>query len=133
MNRTIAVEKVSFFSDHRGVVVEPLAADEFVSQRNAHLVITAPGCLRGNHYHKTGTEVALVLGPAFVRYKDGEKLIDQRIAVGEAYRFTFPPGVPHAMLNDSDRPMVILSFNSEPHDPDHPDVVREVLIETTGV
>ena len=129
MNRSVKVEKISFFTDHRGLVVEPLDAEEFPAQRNAHLVITSPGCLRGNHYHKTGTEVALVLGPAFVRYREGEEVIDQTIADGEAYRFTFPPGVPHAMLNNSDRPMVILSFNTEPHDRDHPDVVRAVLIE----
>ena len=130
MNRTIRVEKVAYFTDHRGMVVEPLGPDEFASQRNSHLVITSPRCLRGNHYHRAGTEVALVLGPALVRYKDGEHVIDREIAQGESYRFTFPPGVPHAMLNSSDHPMVILSFNTEPHDPDHPDVVREVLIET---
>ena len=126
-----SVEKVTFHTDHRGLVVEPLGPDEFATQRNAHLVITAPGCLRGNHYHRNGTEVALVLGPAFVRFKVGEKLVDYDIANGEAYRFTFPPGVPHTMLNKSDQPMLILSFNTEPHDPANPDVVREVLIEPT--
>ena len=132
MTHKIIVEKVCFPTDHRGLVVEPLAPDEFATQRNAHLVITVPGGLRGNHYHKHGTEVALVLGPAFVRYRDGQEVVNCDIAQGEAYRFRFPPGVAHAMHNPSDQPMLILSFNTEPHDPNRPDVVREVLIEPSN-
>ncbi len=95
----------------------------------AHLVLTGPGAVRGNHYHRRGTEVALVLGPALVRVRDTDGLRDHEVAAGQAVRFTFPPGVPHAMLNTGSQPLIILSFNTEAHDPAHPDVVREVLIE----
>lgn len=128
MNNLFSVVRVSYSTDARGLVLEPLRADEFPAQRNAHLVLTAPGCVRGNHFHERGTEVSVVLGPALVRVRDGEETRDFDLLKGEAFRFTFPPGVPHAMKNTGDAPMVIISFNTEVHDPGRPDVVREVLI-----
>jgi UDP-2-acetamido-2,6-beta-L-arabino-hexul-4-ose reductase len=129
VNARATVEPLNFPTDARGLVVEPLRPDEFAAQRNAHLVLTVPGGIRGNHYHKTGSEVCLVLGPALIRVRDADGLLEYPLDVGEAARFTFPPGVPHAILNTGTEPLVILSFNTEAHDPDHPDVVREVLIE----
>ncbi len=129
-NTRATVEPLSFPTDARGLVLEPLRADEFAAQRNAHLVVTVPGAIRGNHYHRVGAEVCVVLGPSLVRVRDADGLRDHSIADGQAVRFTFPPGVPHAMLNTGDAPSIILSFNTESHDPARPDVVREVLIET---
>ncbi len=120
---------MTFPADARGLVIEPLHAGEFPSQKNAHLVLTIPGAIRGNHYHLHGTEIAVVLGPALVRIRDAEGLRDYDLVSGQAYRFTFPAGVPHAMLNTGSTPMVIISFNTEVHDPARPDVVRDVLIE----
>lgn len=128
VNARATVEPVSFPTDARGLVIEPLGPDEISAQRNAHLVLTGPGHVRGNHYHRSGTEVAVVLGPALVRLRDADGTRDVTVEPGRAVRFTFPPGVPHAMLNTGDSPLVILSFNTEPHDPARPDVVREVLI-----
>jgi UDP-2-acetamido-2,6-beta-L-arabino-hexul-4-ose reductase len=123
------VEPLDISTDARGLVVEPMGPDGYAAQRNAHLVLTGPGHLRGNHYHRHGTEVALVLGPALVRLRDADGLRDYPIEPGQAVRFTLPPGVPHAMLNTGEAPMIILSFNTEAHDPAAPDVVREVLID----
>lgn len=124
----VTVEPVRHPSDPRGYVVEPLRPDEFPAQRNAHLVWTAPGCVRGNHYHLRGTEIALVIGPALVRYRDGEAIVDRPVAAGEAVRFTFPPGLGHAMKATGEGPMLVVAFNTEVHDPARPDVVRDVLI-----
>jgi UDP-2-acetamido-2,6-beta-L-arabino-hexul-4-ose reductase len=126
----VTVETIDYPKDARGLVLEPLGPAEIPAQRNAHLVLTVPGAIRGNHYHRAGTEVAVVLGPALVRYRDVTGLQDCEIAPGQAVRLRFPPGVPHAMLNIGTSPMVIFSFNTQPHDPARPDVVREVLIET---
>jgi dTDP-4-dehydrorhamnose 3,5-epimerase-like enzyme len=128
-NARATVEPITFPTDARGLVLEPLRAEEFPAQKNAHLVLSVPGAVRGNHYHKVGAEVCVVLGPALVRVRDADGLRDYEIADGQAYRFTFPPGVPHAMLNTGDKPQAIISFNTEVHDPARPDVVREVLIE----
>ena len=123
------VEPMTFPTDARGLVIEPLHAEDFASQKNSHLVLTVPGGIRGNHYHRLGTEVCVVLGPALVRVRDADGLRDYDLTEGQAYRFTFPAGVPHAMLNTGTLPMVIMSFNTEVHDPSRPDVVRDVLIE----
>jgi UDP-2-acetamido-2,6-beta-L-arabino-hexul-4-ose reductase len=127
-NARATAEPLTFPTDARGLVLEPLGPEALPSQRNAHLVLTGPGHVRGNHYHRRGTEVAVVLGPALVRLRDADGLRSYPVETGRAVRFTFPPGVPHAMLNTGDAPMVILSFNTDAHDPASPDVVREVLI-----
>ena len=124
------VEPLTFPTDARGLVIEPLHNGEIPGFRNAHLALTGPGCIRGNHYHPRGAEVAVVLGPALVRVKDADGLADYPVEANQATRFRFPPGVPHAMLNTGTAPLVIISFNTEVHDPADPDVVREVLIET---
>ena len=132
MNCRSTVEPIPFLTDARGLVLEPLRPDEFAGQRNAHLVVTAPGCVRGNHYHERGTEVMAIFGPALVRVAEGDDVRDYEIAEGEAYRFTFPPGVAHALKNTGTTPQIAISFNTEAHDRARPDVVRVVLIEPAG-
>jgi dTDP-4-dehydrorhamnose 3,5-epimerase-like enzyme len=129
MNDRPTVEPIAFPTDARGLVLEPLRPNEFAAQRNAHLVVTLPGCIRGNHYHRLGTEVTAVLGPALVRVVEEGVVRDYEVAEGRAYRFTFPPGVAHAIQNTGATPQVAISFNTVAHDPSQPDVVREMLIE----
>ncbi len=114
--------------DARGVVLEPLGPDAIPAQRNVHLVLTEPGCIRGNHYHPLGTEVAVVLGPALVRLREEGEVRDLHIAEGQACRLTIPPGVAHAFQNTGTRPTVLVAFNTVALDRSNPDVVRDVLI-----
>jgi mannose-6-phosphate isomerase-like protein (cupin superfamily) len=58
---------------------------------------------------------------------DGE-LQDVLVPAGQVWRFTFPPGVPHAFRNEGTEPTMLAAFNTEEHDPDRPDAVREVLL-----
>jgi UDP-2-acetamido-2,6-beta-L-arabino-hexul-4-ose reductase len=97
-------------------------------QGNCHLTLTEPGCIRGNHFHRRGSEVTVVIGPALARYRDGEGVVDQVVAPGQVMRFEIPPGVGHAFQNTGDGPMILLGFNTKPHDPADPDVVADVLI-----
>jgi dTDP-4-dehydrorhamnose 3,5-epimerase-like enzyme len=129
MGPTIKIEPLAPWTDPRGLVLEPLGPDELPIQRNAHLTLTEPGCIRGNHYHERGSEVTVVLGPALARYRDGDEVRDFLVPEGQAYRFSIPPGVAHAFRNTGAAPMVLIGFNTEPHDPARPDVVRDVLIE----
>jgi dTDP-4-dehydrorhamnose 3,5-epimerase-like enzyme len=129
MEQRITIEPVSYPSDHCGLVLEPIGPGALPEQRNVHLVLTQPGHIRGNHYHRRGKEICVVLGPALVRYRDGGETRDLHIAGGQAYRLSIPPGVPHAIQNTGPGPMTIIAFNSVVHDPSEPDVVREVLIE----
>lgn len=129
MSARITIEAISYLTDARGLVLEPLGPEDLPQQRNAHLTLTAPGCIRGNHYHERGSEVTVVLGPALARYRDGDEVRDLQILEGEAYRFHIPPGVAHAFRNTGTTPLVLIGFNTQAHDPARPDVVRDVLIE----
>jgi quercetin dioxygenase-like cupin family protein len=128
MGQRITVEALSFPTDARGLVLEPIGPEALPLQRNVHLTLTEPGCVRGNHYHERGTEVTIVLGPALARYRDGGEVQDLHVPEGVAYRFTIPPGVAHAFRNTGTGPMVLIGFNTVVHDPDRSDVVRDVLI-----
>ena len=114
--------------DGRGMVFEPLDAAELAAQRNVHVVITEPGHVRGNHYHRLTTEILAVLGPALVRVRAEDALKDFRVAAGEIRRFVIPPGMPHAIRHDGSNAGVLVSFTTRPHDPLNPDTYREVLL-----
>jgi UDP-2-acetamido-2,6-beta-L-arabino-hexul-4-ose reductase len=130
MSQRVTIEPVVGVADARGLVVEPFGPDILPLQRNVHLVLTEPGHVRGNHYHVRGKEITLALGPALFRYRDGPEVRDVVIPAGQSYRITIPPGIAHAIQNTGTGPSILLGFNTEPHDPARPDVVRDVLIET---
>lgn len=125
----VVIERLKRASDQRGYVYEPLRDGEFASQHNVHVVITEPGAVRGNHFHVTGTEISAVSGPARVRIKEGTELVTHDIPEGETWRFTFPAGVVHAFQNTGSAPLVIVSFNTLPHDPANPNTQRDVILE----
>jgi UDP-2-acetamido-2,6-beta-L-arabino-hexul-4-ose reductase len=111
------------------LVYEPLLPEQLPGQQNAHVVVTQPGLLRGNHYHVRGTETLTVLGPALVRWREDTAVREQAIGSGEAYRFVIPPGVPHAIRAVGPEPMLLVAFNSEPFYRNAPDAVRQVVLE----
>ena len=129
MSPTVTIESVPFFSDARGWVIEPLSEVLLAGQRNVHVALTEPGAVRGNHYHERTTEVFVVMGPALVRVREDGALRDIRVPEGQALRLTVPPSVAHAIQNTGTRPMMLMSFNTLPHDRAHPDTVPAVLIE----
>jgi dTDP-4-dehydrorhamnose 3,5-epimerase-like enzyme len=125
---TVAIERLRRASDQRGYVYEPLDDALLKGQRNVHVVVTNPGEIRGNHCHPTGTEVTAVSGPVRVRIKEGNSTLTYDVPEGETWRFTFPAGVTHAFQNIGTTPIVIVSFNSLPHDPADPDTTRDVIL-----
>ena len=126
---SVTYENLHVISDSRGFVFEPLAANAFCYQRNAHVAVSLPGVIRGNHYHIKGEETITVIGPALVRFRENEKINDIEIEIGKTCRFTFPPGVPHAIKNLGNKHNVLVAFNSIEHDSQNPDTVEEVLID----
>jgi dTDP-4-dehydrorhamnose 3,5-epimerase-like enzyme len=129
MRPEVTIEPVRIVSDARGLVLEPLGPEVLPAQRNVHLVVTEPGHIRGNHYHERGTEVTVAFGPSLFRYRDGTELRDLYIPESQAYRIMIPPGIAHAFQNTGTGRQVLIGFNTEPHDPARPDVVRDVVIE----
>lgn len=104
-------------SDARGFVFEPLEADELQGMRNCHVVVSVPGAVRGNHYHPNVTETMAIVGPAHVRVRVGEALHDVHVAAGSVMRFTFAPGVTHAIRNTGNQPNFLVAFaDHESHD-----------------
>ena len=124
----VIITKLKVHLDARGAVFEPLEPRLLAGWRNVHTVITEPGAVRGNHRHLRGTEISSVTGAALVRYQEGGGVRDVRVPEGEAWRFEFPPGVAHAFKNTGERSFVIVSFNTELHDPNQPDAERVELI-----
>lgn len=129
MSSQVKIERVDYFSDARGWVIEPVDEALLVGQRNVHVVFTEPGAIRGNHLHEHTTEIFAVVGPALVRVRESGGPRDITVAEGQAMRFTIPPGVPHAVQNTGSRPMILMSFATQPHDRARPDTVPAVLIE----
>ena len=129
MNRTnVTIERLRIAADHRGYVYEPLDAAGLHAQRNVHVVFTAPGEIRGNHFHESGSEVTSVSGPARVRFKTSSGVETHDVPEGETWRFTFPPRITHSFQNIGTQTMVIVSFNTEPHDPANPNTTRDVIL-----
>lgn len=130
--QVVRIDVLDCHSDPRGAVFEPLPGDDLPDYRNVHIVISEPGAVRGNHSHVRGTEIITIFGPTLVRFRESGVLRDVGVPAGEVWRFRFPPGVPHAFLNTSDRSGIMASFNTEEHDRNAPDVVRETLIEAAS-
>jgi UDP-2-acetamido-2,6-beta-L-arabino-hexul-4-ose reductase len=129
-NMPVEIDRLTVHADDRGEVFEPLAAAMIVSQRNVHVVVSKPGVVRGNHYHLRGTETIIVVGPALVRVREDSSLRDIEVSEEKVYRFTIPPKVPHAIKNTGDRVNLLVAFNTCEHDPQNPDTVQEILIES---
>ena len=126
----VLITKLKVHSDARGAVFEPLEPQLLAGWRNVHTVITEPGAVRGNHRHLRGTEISSVSGTALVRYQEGGAIRDALVPTGEVWRFEFPPGVAHAFKNIGERIFLIVSFNTEPHNPAATDIERVDLIAT---
>jgi len=121
-------ERMRVVSDLRGVVFEPVESDAIMKYKNAHVVISGPGVIRGNHYHVNGEETMAVMGPAMVRIKEASGIADVEVPSGEVYQFIFHPGLSHAIKNLSDQFNVLMAFNTVVHDPQNPDTVRDVIL-----
>ena len=128
MSETLRIEPLPTATDLRGLVFEPLGPNDLPLQQNAHVVLTEPGCVRGNHFHRVGSEVSVVIGPALFRYRQDGQVLDFEVPAGKTYQFVIPPGLPHAFQNTGQGTMLLIGFNTVPHDPKNPDVVRDVLI-----
>lgn len=124
----VSYEKITLITDQRGSVLEVLSVGDFVSQQNAHVVISHPGVVRGNHYHIKGKETITVLGPSLVRFRENGETKDVVIPEKEAWRFLFPPGVSHAIKNLGKKTNILIAFNTLEHDPVHPDTKADPLI-----
>ncbi len=128
MKSTVAIEEVNCFRDQRGVLFEPIVGDAISAQRNVHVFVTQPGCVRGNHYHRTATEIFVVLGPALIRFREAGLLQDVAVPDGACRRFTVPPGISHAIKNVRLKPLIAVAFSTVGHDGIRQETVADSLL-----
>ena len=126
---SVTIDELNLFVDERGTIFEPISADYLPDQKNAHVVINEPGAVRANHYHLSGTETIVVMGPSLVRIEEDNQIQDTEVPPQKVYRFIIPAKIPHAVKNTGNKPNILIVFNSVAHDPDKPAVVPKVLID----
>ena len=115
-------------ADMRGFVFEPIANELLSAQKNSHVVIIAPDAIRGNHYHLYGTETIAVVGPALLRFKEGNDIYDFEVPSKQVYKFVIPPKVTHAVKNTGKKDNLLIVFNTVAHSSKRPDVVSEIVM-----
>ena len=121
-------QKLRVVRDARGVVFEPVESEAIKRHKNAHIVVSGPGVIRGNHYHPKGEETMAVMGPAQVRTVYNSETADVEVPAGEVYQFVFQPGMSHAIKNLGGQPNVLMAFNTVEHDPQDPDTIRDIIL-----
>ena len=124
----VLYKKLNVIKDYRGIVFEPIDGEAMPDKKNAHIVISAPGVVRGNHYHNRGEETIAVMGPALVRFRDNAENRDVEVPPGDAYSFIFFPGQSHAIKNLSEDNNILMAFNTIEHHPQNPDTEVDVLL-----
>ena len=111
--------------DNRGSLVEStLPSDIFDKIKHFFISKSAPGVVRGNHYHKHKREwFYLLQGKAKIRLynletkqKEEHILLDQNIDVIE-----MEPNVVHTITNIGENEMILLALVNEKFDKDNPD------------
>ena len=124
----VKIEQLRTNTDLRGLVFEPIAIELLASQKNSHVVISAPNAIRGNHYHLYGTETIAVVGPALLRFKEKNDIYDVEVPPKQVYKFLIPPKVAHAIKNTGKKENLLIAFSTVAHHIRHPDVVSEILM-----
>lgn len=125
----VRIREIETRADKRGEVLEPVSGDELRKFQNCHVVVSRPGAVRGNHYHRVRHETMIVQGPALVRLRDAAGSRDVEVPSRAAYRIDVPAGIPHAVKNTGDEPGLVVVFATRSFDREDPDVYEEVLIE----
>jgi dTDP-4-dehydrorhamnose 3,5-epimerase-like enzyme len=86
-----------------------------------HLASTAPGAVRGNHYHVRKHEAIFILpGAAWsLHWDEGEDTPAQHRAFdgANAVLVLVSPGSSHAVRNDGEATLWLVACSSDPYDP----------------
>jgi dTDP-4-dehydrorhamnose 3,5-epimerase-like enzyme len=122
-NMKIRISELPNTGDLRGFsFTAPAEALDFVGRlSDIHLASTAPGAIRGNHYHLRRREAIVLLPgtPWSLHWDEGEdtpaqhRTFDGRNAV----LVLVSPGASHAVRNDGVTPLWLVACSSEPYDP----------------
>jgi oxalate decarboxylase/phosphoglucose isomerase-like protein (cupin superfamily) len=119
----IEISELSNNGDARGFsFTPPASALDFVGEiADMHLASTAPGAIRGNHYHLRKREAILFLpGTAWSLHWDegvGTTRRRRNFDGSNAVLVLVSPGSSHAVRNDGIAPLWLLACSSERYNP----------------
>ena len=132
MTQKIRIIELDSAGDARGYsFTAPPEALDFVGRvADMHLAATAPGAIRGNHYHLRRREAIVVLpgSPWSLHWDEGEHAPAQHREFNGsgAVLVLVSPGASHAVRNDGESPLWLVACSSEPYDPTET-VARRVI------
>ena len=100
------------WKDVRGWVLNPLplAGLEGKSLGNLHVASMQPGAIRGNHVHGSAAEWLLFCGGPAALITGAEEIL---VGGGEPELFEIPAGLPHAIVNRSEKEIFLVVFYEE--------------------
>jgi oxalate decarboxylase/phosphoglucose isomerase-like protein (cupin superfamily) len=128
----IQISELGNFGDLRGESFTlPTDALTFLARvADIHLASTAPGAIRGNHYHLRRREAIVLLpGTAWSLHWDegGDSPAQHQSFDGAtAILVLVSPGASHAVRNDGAAPLWLVACSSEAYDPTET-VARKVV------
>ena len=123
INMQIQITELHNNGDARGFSFSPPSeAFDFLGRiADLHLASTAPGAIRGNHYHMHKREAIIFLpGTAWsLHWDEGEGTALQHRSFGgsAAVMVLVSPGNSHAVRNDGEGTLWLVAYSSEPYDP----------------
>jgi oxalate decarboxylase/phosphoglucose isomerase-like protein (cupin superfamily) len=132
LERKIRIVELGNTGDARGFsFTAPAEALDFLGcVADLHLASTAPGAVRGNHYHLRKREAIILLpGTAWSLHWDedeGTPVQHRSFDGSSAVMALVSPGVSHAVRNDGETPLWLVAGSSEPYDPTQT-VARKVV------
>ncbi len=100
------------WTDARGWVLNPLALAGLEGKPlgNLHVASMQPGAVRGNHAHGSAAEWLLFCGGPAALIAGEEEIA---VSGAEPELFEIPAGLPHAIVNRSDREIFLVVFYEE--------------------
>jgi oxalate decarboxylase/phosphoglucose isomerase-like protein (cupin superfamily) len=126
----------AFRQDPGGWSFAPLKNKKLIDQLEVdwttfHTVSMEPETIRGNHFHPQVTEWLFFCGgPLLLAWQDEGSAIIQKKLIENSHTFLIiPPGVKHAVKNESPGTLVLVAFRSPGRSFEEPEVLPSLLIE----
>lgn len=120
----IQTKKMKRYTDARGFLVENTYAALLAESKHFFYTMSAPGIIRGNHYHEHKVEwFCIVKGTCRFVAEDTRSKKREEITIKDTDNVLFKtePFVAHAMENVGDTEMIFLGFVNEVLDHKNPD------------
>jgi len=105
----------------------------FDAVKDCHVGSINPGAVRGNHYHSQRTEVILVVffAGCSIHWRDDSGVVHSTSLAGQGVAVVeVGPGCAHAVRNDGDQKLFIVSLTDGSFDASSGETVRSVVIES---